>query len=140
MFETLYAIVSVKLHFHIFLDLFLSIFISIMSLFARPKPDIESNNAAASTVYMLEQDICIYEQKLINLISYANDARNSSDPKVLVSLSKNLEEAGYAFLDTNHALFAARKRAGFVSAEELEESKYHDLHQRQISGMRLLQN
>ena len=105
-----------------------------------PKSDGESNAAAASTVNVLEQDLSNYEQRLVNLILSANDVLNSSDPEVLVSFSMNLEKAGYAFLDTGHALFTARKRVRYAFSEEPVESIYHNLLQRRISAMGLLKN
>ena len=47
--------------------------------------------AAASTVDMLVHNLVTYEQILVNLVSSANDARNSSDPDILMSLSEDLE-------------------------------------------------
>ena len=37
-----------------------------------------------------EQNLCAHAQRLADLISFANDARNSSVPDVLVSLSNDL--------------------------------------------------
>ena len=56
-----------------------------------PKPDTESKAATASTVDLLQYDLCLHEQRLVNLISSSNDARISSDPDVLMLLSEALE-------------------------------------------------
>ena len=96
------------------------------SLLSSMEPERESKAASAPTVYVLEQELYIFKQELINLISSANDARNSSDPSVLMSLSEDLGVAADNFLDAGHAFIAARKRAGYVSTKESIESIYHD--------------
>ena len=61
------------------------------SLFSIPISNSESKAAAVSAVDLFEQYLCTYEQILVNIISSANDARNSSDPDILMSLSEDLE-------------------------------------------------
>ena len=62
------------------------------------EPEYEGNTAAVSKVYRLEEKVYIYEQKLVNLISSANEARISSDPNVLMSLNEDLVVAADSFV------------------------------------------
>ena len=121
-------------YFTYFSGLF-SIFISIMSLFAMPKLDSGSNTAAFSTVYMLKQDLCIYEQRLFNLFSSASDARNSSAPDVLISSSNHLEKGTDSFMEAAPKLIDARRNAGNPYTSDALRSKYHDLLHNQLSAM-----
>ena len=107
------------------------------SLFSIPKPDSESKASVVSTVGMLKQDLCTYEQRLVNVISFANEERNSSDLDVLMSLSEGLEVAVSEFLDTSHSLIATRKWVVHVCAEESVESIYHYLKQKQCDAVKL---
>ena len=104
------------------------------------EPERENNTAATSTVYMLEQEVLIYEQKLVNLFSSSNEARNSSDPCVLMSLSEDLEVAGDSFVYAARKLIDARGTAGYPYAKEELKLNNLDLFRNQFSVMRLLQN
>ena len=88
------------------------------------KPEHESNSAAASTVDVLEQELSAYAQGHKVLISSANDARNISDPDILMSLSKNLEKGADEKLDVAHKLIVAGECAVCASTEELVDSMY----------------
>ena len=103
------------------------------------EPAYQSDAVAASTLYMLERDLCGYKQTLINLIEFVK-ACNGADLDMLVSLSNDFEEAGQAFLDTGHALCDARKRFGYARSEEPVESIYQFLLQRLINARRLLKD
>ena len=90
------------------------------------EPVFRKNLAAVSTVYILEQDLSGYIQKLVSLIESVK-ACDSSDLDVLASLSNDFEEAGLAFLDTDHALCEANKQFGYAHSEEPVEPVYHYL-------------
>ena len=75
----------------------------------------ESNAASAPTVDVLEDHLSAYAQRLKDLILSANDARNSSDPDVLMSLSKKLEQGADELLDVARKFINARGNADILT-------------------------
>ena len=108
-----------------------------ISLFSSMEPEREIKAASAPTVDVLERELSTYAHRLADLISSANDTRNSSGPDVLMSLSQNLEKRADAFLDPARKLSAASENAGYADAKESVKSIYHNLLQNQFSAMRL---
>ena len=104
------------------------------------EPERVSKAASDPTVDVLEQDLSYYVQELLYVISAANEASNSSDSDILMSLSKKLEQAADKLSEVSRKLLAAGESAGCPSAKELVDLMYPNKLQDQVSAMKLVQN